>query len=83
MPNVVINGFGYRRTGVVNRPQIELTTPLDVSVTHLTVFSATLVPEAVFTVEFELLDSPDLVATFTDLADADVVAEDVTQGETS
>jgi hypothetical protein len=30
MPNIVVNGFGYRRTGTVNRPNITVVKELEV-----------------------------------------------------
>lgn len=53
MPNIVINGFGYRRTGTVVRPQITLVTPLDTRFQAVNVLGAEIVPMSVFTVEIE------------------------------
>lgn len=83
MPNVVIKGYGYRRTGTVNRPAVELTTPLDVDFIHLAVADSEIVPESIFEVEIELLDSPDLEVHFESLLEAEGEAETVTEGESS
>lgn len=70
--NVLVNGFGYRRTGTVIRPGIEFVNQMDVEIVHLSVVTALLVPENVFEIEVELLESPDLEVSFTSMLDATV-----------
>lgn len=58
MPNLIINGFGYRRTGTVNRPQIEMITPVDTTVEALSVITTLVVHEDLFETSIEFPDSP-------------------------
>jgi hypothetical protein len=81
--NLVVRGYGFRRTGVVNRPQHELISPLEVDVIPLSVLQAELVETDVFEVEVELLKDLGVEMEFTGMFDTEVQAKDTIEGKES